>query len=344
MFFGGWVSSERRSIGNEGARVFALQSAQLRHRAAREALVNVRRLQISDSEYPRRLLDLSSPPPVLYVRGALPSPLAPIVAIVGTRHPTREAESFAAHLASELVHSGVNVCSGGAEGIDTAAHRGCADAGNPTWVIAPSSIDCPYPEENAALFDRIVATGGGILSAYEPGLPARLPHFFERNSVLAALASVVVVVETALRGGARNAASAARKLGRKVLAVPGAPWNPRASGCLVEIRNGASLAVTSADILRALGRTPPCARRGSDRPARPGKTTARKASCRRPSTDLDQEGHLFVSAIESGARHLDAVCSVTGLPIARAQALLLTLTLEGIVVSDPSGRVSLVTQ
>lgn len=302
--------------------------------------MNVRKIGISDADYPPRLLDLPSPPPVLHVRGQLPSPEAPLVAIVGTRHPTPEAESFAKRLASELTVVDVNVCSGGAEGIDTAAHRGCVDTGKPTWVIAPSSIDCPYPEENATLFDRIVGSGGGILSTYEPGSPARLPNFFERNSVLAAIADVVVIVETAYRGGARNAAAAARKLRRKVLVVPGAPWNPRASGCLIEIRNGGSMVASAGDVLRELDRTP---EEGSGRPAAHPKRPPPKIGVRRPSAGTDREGHVIVSAIQSGACHLDALCTATGLPVARVQALVLTLTLEGIVVSGPSGRISLVT-
>lgn len=265
------------------------------------------------------------------------------MAIVGTRRPTPEASAFAATLASDLVGVGVPVCSGGAIGIDTAAHRGCLDAGGATLVVSPSSLDRPYPRENAALFDEIVERGGGIVSAYPPGTRAAFATFFERNAVLAALAHVVVVVESAIRGGARNAASAARRAGRPVLVVPGAPWNPRASGCIVELRNGAPLVTSFKDVLRRLPE--PFASLASDRsvgsPARRTISTEQSPS-EEARRVLGPEGHLIVSAIESGATHVDAVCAVSGLPIATVQAMLLTLTLQGILVSDRSGRLSLV--
>lgn len=300
-----------------------------------------RTLAVNAPDYPGRLRDLPSPPSPMYLRGEVPPRL--LVAIVGTRKPTPGAEAFAGSLAAALAREGVQICSGGARGIDTAAHLGCMKGGGRTWVIAPSSIDRPYPEDNAPLFEQIVGQGGGILSAYPPGTLARLPNFFERNAVLAALASVVVIVETALRGGARNAAAAARRLGRPVLVVPGAPWNPRASGCLVELRKGAGLVVSPADVVRALGlpdRPPP----GTEGAESAPRTAHHSPLPIVPSRPLDPEGHLIVSAIQTGASHLDALCSSTGLPVARVQALLLTLTLDGIVVSDPSGRLSLVTQ
>jgi len=163
--------------------------------------------------------------------------------------------------------------------------------------------------------------------------------------LLATMAHVVVVVETAIRGGARNAAGYARKRGRPVLVVPGAPWNPRASGCLVELRGGARMVTSFRDVLERLPEPFASIARSPDLRAdswKPGSGKGRRAPKIAVPRSVDPDGHLVVSAVESGAVTLDHLCDATGLSVARAQALILTLTLEGILVCDPSGRLSLV--
>jgi DNA processing protein len=293
-----------------------------------------REITFSSADYPGSFRDLAKPPAVLHVTGELPRGAS--AAIVGTRHPTAAAEKFAFELGRGLAEAGVVVISGGAEGIDAAAHRGALAGRGFTVVVAPSSFDRPYPEKNGPLFREIVEAGGAFLSVYPPGTKAHLHHFFERNTLLAALAGALVVVETRYRGGARNAANAARRLGRRVLAVPGAPWDPSAAGCLLELRNGAGMAASVGDVLGAMGRPAP------SRPASPSTAASgpRPASGRGSSGDPDREAVL--EALEKGRLDLDAICRVTGLGVARLQALLLTLTLEGIVVSGPSGHISLI--
>jgi DNA processing protein len=292
--------------------------------------------------FPVRLRDLhglrQGAPDTVWVVGELPR--GPGVAIVGTRHPTVDGERFARNLARELAEAGVAVFSGGALGIDTAAHEGALDGGGPTVVVAPSSFDCPYPPRNQALFERIVRAGGAFITAYPPRTKARQHHFFQRNAQLAALALGLVVVETRYEGGARNAAAAARRLGRPVLAVPGAPWVPEASGCILEIRNGARIAASVDDVLEALG-LPKRSQVGSPpTPAGHPPSPLWPPSPARPSGDPERDRVL--ARLRKGPAHPDALCTDAGLSAARLQALLLTLTLEGTLVSEPSGRVSLV--
>jgi len=284
---------------------------------------------LASAEYPPRLRDLERPPEVVHVTGELPRGHA--AAIVGTREPTSEAEAFAYELARGLADRDVVVYSGGALGIDTAAHRGALASGGRTVVVAPSSFDCPFPEENGSLFEQIVEGGGAFLTTHPPGTPAARHHFFARNHVLAALVDVLVMVESRYRGGARNALKAARRLGRKVLVVPGSPWNPKASGCLLEIRNGAPLATSVDDVLIALG----LPKRAGAAPVRPARRSVFLEG-------QDPDRFSVLAALENGSIDVDALCQATGLGAARVQAMLLTLTLEGIVVSGPSGRVSLV--
>ncbi|HEX7671172.1 MAG TPA: DNA-processing protein DprA, partial [Polyangiaceae bacterium] len=266
--------------------------------------------------------------------------------------PTVEGERFTRQLARELAEVGVAIFSGGARGIDTAAHLGALEGSGQTVVVAPSSFDCPFPPENHALFERVVHAGGAFITSYPPGTQARQHHFFHRNAQLAALALAVVVVETRFVGGARNALAAARKLGRPVLAVPGAPWVPEASGCILEIRNGARIVASADDVLEAIG-LPRRKHRGASAAlaplaasspggSRPPASSGGLAAGRSPPTPLDPERDRVLAALRKGPAHPDALCAETGLPAARLQALLLTLTLEGTLVSEPSGRVSLV--
>lgn len=199
---------------------------------------------------PPRLRDLPEPPEELYAVGH--PPRGPCVAIVGTRAATRVGLAYARHLAGALAAEGVVIASGGALGVDTAAHRGALDVRGRTVVVAPSSPDRPYPAKNARLFRRIVECGGALLSAYEKDVPASPPLFFQRNAFLAALADVVVVIETRYRGGARNTCAHARSLGRPVFVVPPAPWNPAASGAFEELRLGARLLRGPRDVLDVL--------------------------------------------------------------------------------------------
>ncbi len=304
---------------------------------------------LSGAELPVRLRELAQPPSVVYVHGEVPTDGAVAsVAIVGTRRPTAEGATFACELARDLAAQGVVIVSGGAMGIDTQAHRGALEAGGRTVVVAPSSFDRPYPEENAELFRTIVEKEGGFLTTFPPGTSARLTHFFSRNATLAALADALVVVETPFRGGARNAAKAARDLGRPVLVVPGAPWNPRAVGCIQEIQWGAQAVGSARDVLSRLpGRSFLEKNLGglegvsgaAHPPGRKISPTLLKPPSYPPNSD---EGRV-VSALQTGPAYPDELARRAGLGAPRVQALLLTLTLEGVLVSEPSGRIILVT-
>jgi DNA processing protein len=312
---------------------------------------SIRRL--AGAQLPPRFRDLPEPPREVFVAGELPRTAA--VAIVGTRTASPEALTFARSLAADLVRKGVAVLSGGAVGIDTAAHAGALDAGGATVVVAPSSLDALFPPQNAELFARVVESGGALLSAYERDVPAAPCRFFQRNSLLAALSDALVVVETRYRGGARNAASAARRLGRPVLAVPAAPWTKTGGGCILELKAGARLAASAADVLDVLGlqsRVPDVEPGATPPPARGSASGTRRAQPPLPlgpmvdavgpwADSLGGDGNALVELLRVGPLWLDEICVALGLSAPRVQELVLTLTLENVVVSEPSGRVAL---
>ncbi len=192
------------------------------------AAVTIREIQLDAEDYPPRLRTLPDAPAKIWARGALPED--PSVAIVGTRRASRDAIAFTERLAAELAQAGASVVSGGAAGIDTAAHEGALRARGVTIVVQAAPLEAPYPRRNANLFDRVIEQGGGWLSETPPGKHARPFRFLARNRLIAALADVVIVVQAPARSGALSTARWARELERPVLAVPGAPWDPRAEG------------------------------------------------------------------------------------------------------------------
>jgi DNA processing protein len=170
--------------------------------------------------YPQRLLAVRKPPVELWFVGELPSAQQPAVAIVGSRKASRAGCDRAHQLANALGRRGWAVISGGAFGIDAAAHQGALDAGAPTYAVLGCGADVVYPDRHAALFDRI-SRQGGLLSEFAPGVQPVRWHFPLRNRIVAALADIVVVVEAANRSGALSTAQEARRRGQRLFAVPG---------------------------------------------------------------------------------------------------------------------------
>jgi len=304
---------------------------------------------LSGAELPPALADLSDAPETLHVLGELPRGAA--VAIVGTRHPTPDAYGYARQLAGELAVAGAIIVSGGAKGVDTAAHLGALDVGGSTVVVAPAGFERPYPPENAELFRRVVESGGVYLTAEAAEEPAGLAKFFRRNAILAALSHALVVCEAPLRSGARNAAAAARRLGRALFVVPAVPWNSKGQGNVAELQLGARALFSHRDVLRwfELARIHAIPL-PADRAARIVRLQAEDevpAPAASPERDvetlpLEPDAAALVGAVQAGAVHASDVCDRTGLSPAKVQQLVLTLTLDQVLASDRAGRIRLV--
>lgn len=215
-----------------------------------------------DQEWPAQLDDLgrvpgeySVPPVGLWLRGA--GKLADAdrtIAVVGSRAATGYGEYVAAEFALGLVERGFLVVSGGAYGIDAAAHRGALAGGGATVAVLACGVDVCYPRGNATLFHRILSTGL-LLSEWPPGCAPMRHRFLVRNRVIAALASGTIVVEAAARSGALNTANRARELGRHVMAVPGPVTSPLSAGSNQLLREPDVFCITRADdVVEIVGR------------------------------------------------------------------------------------------
>lgn len=202
-----------------------------------------------DSGYPDGLLDLESPPSV-FVTG--PLPLTPAVAVVGTRRCTRYGSDLASSFGRALTRAGWSVVSGLARGIDASAHQGTLDAGGFALGILGAGVDVWYPAENRALYERLLSSGGVLMSEYPPGTRPDRWRFPARNRLIAAVASATVVVEAGVTGGALITARLSAELGRPVLVVPGDVDRPASVGCNRLIRDGAFPVLGAGDLIEEL--------------------------------------------------------------------------------------------
>ncbi|HEX8381775.1 MAG TPA: DNA-processing protein DprA [Sphingomonas sp.] len=216
---------------------------------ARVAELGARHLFLDDPDYPPLLAQLENAPPALTMRGDLALLRRPCVAIVGARNASAAACRFARELAVQLGEGGATVVSGLARGVDTAAHVGALGTG--TVGVIACGIDVVFPPENAALQERVGAQGL-LLAEQPPGTEPRARHFPFRNRIIAGLSSGTVVVEAAPKSGSLITARLAAEAGREVMAVPGSPLDPRAQGCNLLIREGATLVQNAGDILQQI--------------------------------------------------------------------------------------------
>jgi len=270
-------------------------------------------------EYPLLLKNIFNPPAVLFYRGELPD-TDRLIAVVGSRRCSSYGRTVAEKLGSELAQAGFWVVSGGARGIDTAAHSGAMSAGK-TLAVLGCGVDLVYPPENKKLFAQILECGCGIISEYPPGTAAYPAHFPSRNRIISGIARGVVVVEAPQRSGALITAEWALEQGRDVFAVPGSIFSSASRGCHQLIKQGAKLVESGEDVLEEYGFA-------FQKAASPIKTNAE------PMSDLEK-AVLETLSFEI-RRNIEDIIAETGLPPAQVAFGLLKLQLRGIVVEDES--------
>ena len=244
-------------------------------------------VQLTPGQLPRRLQALGWRSD-LRVRGTLHE--GPAVAIVGARAASRIGMDRAHALARHLAATGTHVVSGGALGIDGAAHRGALAAGPSgagTTVVLGSGLDRPYPDRHVPLFEAVLAAGGALVSQLDDDVEPRRATFVARNPLISALADAVIVVEAEAHSGSLHTAKAALKQGRLLAAWPGS------RGCDRLLAAGAAIVESTADVDLLVAGTP-------RRPAPP---------------TLDPIARRVLDAVVAGAVGVDAICAATGLAV-----------------------------
>ena len=208
-----------------------------------------RLITCADRDYPDALRQIADAPPILWTRGRVELLHQPMISLVGARNASSLGTRMARAMARDLGQKGIVVVSGLARGVDTAAHLAALPSG--TVAVFAAGVDVIYPAENTRLADDI-ARDGLTLSEQPPGLMPQARHFPARNRIISGLARAVIVVEAAAKSGSIITARNALDQGREVLAVPGHPFDARAAGCNMLLRDGATLVRSAEDVIEAL--------------------------------------------------------------------------------------------
>jgi DNA processing protein len=215
----------------------------------RASLAGAKPIAIGSEAYPELLAQIPDPPPILWCLGRAELLQEPTVAIVGARNASSLGTRMAKKLSGELGAQGLAIASGLARGVDTAAHLAALDTG--TIAVMAGGVDVIYPRENTVLAQEIEEKGL-IISEMPIGTVPQARHFPNRNRIISGLARATIVVEAAAKSGSLITARTALDQGRDVHAVPGHPFDARASGCNMLIRDGATLVRGAKDVLEAL--------------------------------------------------------------------------------------------
>jgi DNA processing protein len=304
-------------------------AATVEREIARVEKLGARYLFIDDADYPPLLAELDNAPAVMTIRGDSALFAHTSVAMVGARNASAAACRFARGLAVELGREGVVIVSGLARGLDTAAHQGSLATG--TIGVIASGIDIAFPPENRALQEQ-VAEQGLLIAEQPPGSEPLARNFPHRNRVIAGLATGTVVVEAAPRSGSLITARLAAEAGRDVMAVPGSPLEPRAQGCNLLIREGATLVQSAADILETIRPIDPRMVRAPASPfdGRPG------------GEPDDADRRALTGLLGPVPVAIDELIRQSGLPPATVALVLLELELAGRIERHAGARVSTV--
>ncbi|MEQ1821864.1 MAG: DNA-processing protein DprA [Fimbriimonadaceae bacterium] len=270
------------------------------------------------NEYPPLLQTVELVPPALFIDGDWSCLSEPTVAIVGTRNASTYGKAVSQKFASAIASAGVTIVSGGALGIDAAAHRGALEVGGKTAAVMITGIDGSYPREHEALF-RQIKKEGCLISQFSVGAKklAWDTRPLARNQTIAALSQALLVIEAPFRSGALSTAHAANDLGRQIFVVPSNIDNLNFKGSHSLIRDGATLVDHPDQLLEAIGIRP------AERKANP--------------IDVSDSQKLVLSVLSTTPIPSEFIVERTGLDTAQVMSELTLLELEGLVIRDAGG-------
>ncbi len=281
----------------------------------------------SGTDYPSRLEKLTDPPARLFVRGYLPS--GPMVAIVGSRNADASTRRFVSRLAGELTNHGIAIISGGALGIDTAAHEGALDAGGVTVAVIGCGFNFIYPEANRDLFEQI-AEHGALMTEFVPEQPPAKWTFPRRNRIVAAMADAVIVAQAGEKSGALITAQMAHKLGIPLGAIPGAAGDQRNRGSNQLIRQRMAMVENVVDILNLIENNK--TETQLDLP-----NTRPDAAIPDNADELSSVEVKILDILGSQPVHIDEIIAGAGLRSGDANAAILSLEITGLI-EDQGGK------
>ncbi|MFO7770386.1 MAG: DNA-processing protein DprA [Roseovarius gahaiensis] len=310
--------------------------AQAELRAAKAA--GARMICIGDPHYPADLQQISDAPPILWAIGDLSILARPMIALVGARNASSLGLRMAKALATDLAARGHVVVSGLARGIDTAAHTATLEQG--TIAVMAGGVDVMYPAENTRLAEDIVKTGLR-LSEQPMGTVPQARHFPRRNRIISGLSQAVVIVEAAAKSGSLITARAALDQGRDVLAVPGHPFDARAAGCNMLIRDGATLVRKADDVIESLPNHDATDRAETDQQEMPLTPPPEPAPDKRSLRETAALHSQILSRLGPSPMAEDQLVRDLKAPTNAVAPILTDLELDGRIRRQPGGLISL---
>ena len=283
-----------------------------------------------DADYPYRLQSCPDKPNPLYVRGNIPSKSGHVVAIVGTRRPTERGKELTETLVREL-HERLDdlvIVSGGAYGIDIAAHRAAIRYGVPTIMVLAHGLDRIYPSQHRPEAEAAMENGG-VVSEYELGVEPYAPYFIQRNRIIAGMADAVVVVESHVHGGSLSTALKANAYDRALFAFPGRANDPASAGCNNLIRTGKARLITCADhLIEAM-----------EWKTRKTASAGIQTSLIGLMDNLTEEQQAILTKLQEAedGMHINLLVQETGMAYSDVASDLTMLEIEGLVRALPGG-------
>ncbi len=275
-------------------------------KAVDKTLEKVSKGQISlitfhDTDYPELLKEIYDSPVLLYVLGDAGVLKSQSLAVVGTRKPTSYGRQMAEYFTQTIVEQGLTIVSGLAYGIDTFAHKKCLDSGGKTIAVLGSGVDWIYPETNKTLAQKIINTGGAIISEYPLGAKPDFGHFPVRNRIVSGLSLGTLVVESGLKGGSMITANLALDQNREVFVVPHMNTNRAGAGCNYLIKRGlGKLVQTAEDLFVEL----PLLESNN------GSKTKKPVQNQWKTKDLNDHCRKICQVLEKGPLHIDDLCEL----------------------------------
>ncbi len=290
-------------------------------------------LTLADDDYPPALLEISDPPPILYLKGKRALLARAGIAVVGSRNATPVGLQNAEGFSLALSRAGLTIISGMALGIDASAHRGGLDGGASSIAVVGTGLDLVYPARNKALAKEL-AENGLIISEFSLGTPALANNFPRRNRIISGLSRGVLVVEAALASGSLITARQAGEQGREVFAIPGTIHSPFSKGCHQLIKQGAKLVDEANDILVELQW------QHSNWASPPNQNSSTGAAL---EGDADENigaeaNDPILTAMGYDAVSIDALMERVALPAEQVMARMSELEINGIIAPLPGGR------
>jgi DNA processing protein len=274
-----------------------------------------------EKDFPEELRQIPYPPMFFYIKGNLKTD-GLLLAIIGSRSPTQYGMEVARYFSKELASAGIGIVSGFARGIDTISHKSCLEVNGYTIGILGCGLDICYPAENRSLFEKIVESGGALVSEFPFGTKPFKENFPRRNRIISGLSHGVLVVEAGKKSGTLLTVKWALSQGKEIFAIPGNIFSSQSEGTHLLIKEGAIPVTTPKEILDHFG-------------------IVSKEEVKNAPPSLNEEELKIVKNLSSYPMHLEELISKVELPSFEVLSLITDLELKGVVEVLPGKFVKL---